>query len=347
MKKGIFIISLLLFVIGINNSCYAAPTTLDFATMKSILEELQISKSDTSISAMVEKFNAWITYQTQDLNKDFDLGNILFYKSAGELNTLKFLIVNMGRGSDDLQHLYIDTSQPYYSNNIWTSWKKNTSSGAIVGVNTNGVFSVWYCVESKVDLLGGIYIDNDSYGKMKPGYTNNNSALYLNYAVTYPGGLIYAKTQSYGYNTYSLTHTYDVSSIMPTPTPTATPTVTPTPTPSGGGSTPSGTDLTPVIGKLDKTNKNLEEIKNNIPTSGDIEKATTEGTIKGNTTYWGNSGDVNNYDSEKEVKDIIDNTISSVSGEMSKIEAIKILEDAENQFWNRFKISGNPRNGGI
>lgn len=345
MKKGIFIISLLLFVIGINNSCYAAPTTLDTTTMKSILEELEITKTDQNIQAMVEKFNAWITYQTQDLKKDFDLGNILFYKSAGELNTLKFLIVNMGRGADDLQHLYIDTSETNYSNYKWVSWQKNTTTGAITGVNTNGYFDVWYCVESKVDLLGGIYINNDSYGKMKGGYKNNNSALYLNYAVAYPGALIFAKTPSYGYNTYSLTHTYDVSTIMPTPTPT--PTATPTPIPSGGGSTSGGTDLTPVIGKLDETNKNLEEIKNNIPTSGDIEKATEEGTVKGNETYWGNSGDVNDYDSEKEVKDIIDNTISSVSGEMSKIEAIKILEDAENQFWNRFKISGNPRNGGI
>lgn len=347
MKKGIFIISLLLFVIGINNSCYAAPKHVNTTTMKSILEELEITKTDENIEAMVEKFNAWIDYQTQDLAKDFDLGNILFYKSNGEANILKFLIVNMGRGSEELEHLYIDTTYiaAYYSNNIWSSWKKNTVTGAITGVNTDGYFNVWYCIESQVNMLGGNHINHQDYGRMKGGYTNNNSALYLNYAVAYPGALIFAKTPSYGYSTYSLTHTYDVSTIMPTPTPT--PTATPTPTPSGGGSTSGGTDLTPVIGKLDETNKNLEEIKNNIPTSGDIEKATEEGTVKGNETYWGNSGDVNNYDSEKEVKDIIDNTISSVSGEMSKIEAIKILEDAENQFWNRFKISGNPRNRGI
>lgn len=189
--------------------------------------------------------------------------------------------------------------------------------------------------------------------ELKRGYKlEGTSGVYLtNAVINNTGNQFFGYTTEYGYDVYALTHTYDVSTIMPTPTPTptATPTstATPTPTPSGGGSTSSDTDLTPVIGKLDETNKNLEEIKNNIPTSGDIEKATEEGTVKGNETYWGNSGDVNDYDSEKEVKDIIDNTINSVSGEMSKIEAIKILEDAENQFWNRFKISGNPRNGGI
>lgn len=335
MKKGIFIISLLVFIFG-KNVIFASTQTgylIDSETMAKVIENLSLSYSEEEISGLVYKYNEWARNYKETV--EFTLKNVAFFKLS---NNLYFTVSN-ATFNDELPYMYIFSygNNTNYSTTIneFVSWKYDTNN-KINGANTNKL-KYWQLTTSNYTE----YKNTISLAKNKTDTIKSESIYIPDIVVFVPTYAVYGCTGTYGYKTYFLENYIEIDTgiIIPTPTPTTTPT-------PGGGST-GGTDLTPIIGKLDETNKNLEEIKTNIPTSGDIEKATTEGTIKGNETYWGNSGDVNDYDSEKEVKDIIDNTISGVSGEMSKIEAIKILEDAENQFWNRFKVSGNPRNGGI
>lgn len=327
MKKGIIILNILLIIMLFTNSTIFGATQnghlMDNETMKKVTEKLNLTYSEEEINGLTYQFNEWSrNYYEQN---EFSLKNIAFFKTK-ENGQLMFLLSN-ATFSNTLPYLYIFSygTNTNYSTTIekFVDWKKDTS-GKITGANTENI-KYW-------TLLTNTYTENTakiSLNKTKIDTIKAETITIPDIVTFIKTYTVYAYTGAYGYKTYFLNNyvEIDTGTIIPsqTPTPTATP-------------IPSGTtDLSPIIGKIDETNKNLEEIKNNIPTSGDIEKATTEGTIKGNETYWGNSGDINNYDDQKQAEDLINNTLNNVSGEIEKIEVIKILEDSEKQFWNRFK----------
>lgn len=108
-----------------------------------------------------------------------------------------------------------------------------------------------------------------------------------------------------------------------------------------GETIPPNVDLSEIEGKLDDVNTNLENIKDKIPTSGDIENAVEQG----NKDYW---GDVNEDDTNGELGNIIDDVQNSMQDSLTENEIFGTLEKAEEGFLNLiggeaddFKISWN------
>lgn len=334
MKKGIIILNILLIIMLFTNSTIFGATQsghlMDDETMKKVAQKLNLNYTDEEITGLTYQFNEW-SRNCYEQN-EFSLKNIAFFKLK-ENGQLMFLLSN-ATFSDTLPYIYIFSygNNTNYSTTIeqFVDWKKDTS-GKITGANTENI-KYWTLLKSTyTENTGKISLNKTKIDTIKAEIiTIPDIVTFVN---TYT---VYAYTGNYGYKTYFLNNyvEIDTGAIIPTPSPTPAPTSTP------GSSSAGGTDLTPVIGKIDETNKNLEEIKNNIPTSGDIASATT----KGNENFWGNSGDINKYDDQKQAEDLINNTLNNVSGEIEKIEVIKILEDSEKQFWNRFKKpSGTPK----
>ena len=106
---------------------------------------------------------------------------------------------------------------------------------------------------------------------------------------------------------------------------------------SGGNTGTTNVDLSKVENGIKDINNNIENIKDKIPTSGDIKKATTSGVINGNNEYWGTSGDLNGEKEQEEIKNIINDAMENVSGELSKNQVFKALESAEKGFFDLFK----------
>ena len=98
---------------------------------------------------------------------------------------------------------------------------------------------------------------------------------------------------------------------------------------TGGNTGTTNVDLSKVENGIKNINSNLENIEDKIPTSGDIESATTNGVIDGNNEYWGVSGDLNGEQQQQDIKNGINELINSFSGELNNNNIFQLLELAE------------------
>lgn len=89
------------------------------------------------------------------------------------------------------------------------------------------------------------------------------------------------------------------------------------------------TGITNINQNIDKTNEKLDEISGKIPTSGEIKDATKNGVINGNTSYWGDSEDLNGDNQETQIENGINDILADFSGDLGNNSIFKILEIAE------------------
>ena len=130
----------------------------------------------------------------------------------------------------------------------------------------------------------------NTYGSINKGYNmQGTTGIYTSYAVAYDGSnAFFGKTSQYGYNTYTITHFYDSSSLNPSEPDTPD---NPESGDTGGGGTITPdysqdldniqtgiTDINNNIGetnnKLDNISGELSNINNNLTTVPDISDTT-------------------------------------------------------------------------
>lgn len=321
IKKGTLFLSILLLILILGTSSFATTQNgylMDNETMAKVIENLSLSYSEEEISGLVYRYNEWARSYKETV--EFTLKNVAFFKLS---NNLYFTVSN-ATFNDELPYMYVFSygNNTNYSTTIneFASWKYDANN-KINGANTNKIKYWQLTTNNYTEYTNTINLDKKSIN------TDKSEKIYIPDIVVFVSTyVVYGYTGTYGYKTYFLENYIEIDTgiIIPTPTPTATPT-------PGGGST-GGTDLTPIIGKLDETNKNLEEIKNNIPTSGDIEKATEEG----NKNYWGDSKKMNEGEYENQIQDGINNSVEEISENLEKNKIFKSIAIAEQKIIDLF-----------
>ena len=322
IKKGTLFLSILLLILILGTISFATTQSgylIDNETMTKVIENLGLSYSEEEINGLTYRYNEWARNYRKTV--EFTLKNVAFFKIS---NNLYFTVSN-ATFNNELQYMYIFSygQNTNYSTTIseFSSWKYNTSN-KINGANTNKIKYWKLSTNDYTEYTDTISLDKKSVN------TDKSEKIYIPDIVVFVSTyVVYGYTGTYGYKTYFLENyiEIDTGTIIPTPTPT------PGGGSTGGGST-GGTDLTPVIGKLDETNKNLEEIKNNIPTSEDIKKATEEG----NKNYWGDSEKMNESDYENQIKNGVNDSMEEISENLEKNKIFKSIAVAEQKIIDLF-----------
>lgn len=322
--KTIFLATITLILIFGTTSCVFAKEYVTENDMKNILIALgKETITNDDISAYAYQFNNFLTNYNETNNNIVSMLNISFFIESNSNNIL--FVISNGTFSDTLPYIYIDFDK--YNNYSllygFESWKKNNNN-EIIEVNYSP-YNYYILYTNKVSALS-----RSQYGYLESIPTSiQPEQVTLSKCATFVKTFtVMGKTKNYGYKAYFLNNYVEIESLKPTPEPD--------PDPQPSGDTPTSgekTDLTKIENKIDETNKNLEDIKNKIPTSGDI----AAGTVKANEEYWGNSGDLNPDKTGEDIKDVINNTMDNISGELSKNEIFKTLESAEQGFFDLFK----------
>lgn len=322
--KTIFLSVITLILIFGTTSCVLAKEYVTKNDMKNILNALEKENiTNDDISAYAYQFNNFLTNYNETNNNIASMLNISFFVESGA-NNIIFVISN-GTFSNTLPYIYIDFDK-YSSNSLlygFESWKKDNNNNNI-GFNYS-TYNYYTLYTNKVSTRTRSEYD---YLASIPTSIQPEQVTLSKCATFVKTFTVMGHTKKYGYKSYFLNNYVEIESLKPTPEPD--------PNPQPSGDTPSSgekTDLTKIENKIDETNKNLEDIKNKIPTSGDI----ATGTIKANEEYWGNSGDLNPDKTGEDIKDVINNTMDNISGELSKNEIFKTLETAEQGFFDLFK----------
>lgn len=324
IKKRTLFLSMLLLILILGTTSFATTQSgylMDNETMTKVIGRLGFANlNEEQINGMTYWYNEWARSYRETV--EFTLKNVAFFKNSGNL----CFTVSNATFNNELPYMYIHSygNNTNYSTTVneFISWKYDTNN-KINGVNTNKL-KYWQLTTSNYTE----YTNTISLTRNKTDTIKSESIYIPEVVVFIPTYTVYGSTGEYGYKTYFLNNYIEIDTGTIIPTPTPTPTTTPTP---GGGST-GGTDLTPVIGKLDETNKNLEEIKNNIPTSGDIEKATEEA----NKNYWGDSQKMNESDYENQIKNGINSSMGEISENLEKNKIFKSIAIAEQKIIDLF-----------
>lgn len=332
-QKTIFLSTLLLILILGTTSLGATVedqnTSLDNRwlgkeSMRNILEKLNIETTEEQIISNTYQFNEW--FRTIE-DETITIKNILFFKNTTTTDKLSWVIGN-GSFSNTLDYIYMEPNGEMLRMSTFKNWTYNEND-SITGVNKENITRYYISSNSVSSTVSGAY----SQLPFSSTVEEINSDGILSAIPTY---VVYAKTEEFGYKTYFLTSTYELVISEP-----QNPTESGDNSESGdvGDGTGGNTNYPNYNEKLDNiqtgignVNNNLENIQQNMPTSGDIAGATTQG----NKDYWGNSEDLNGENQEELIEDKVDELIENVSGDLNKNEIFGILQTYENKLFGSF-----------
>lgn len=101
---------------------------------------------------------------------------------------------------------------------------------------------------------------------------------------------------------------------------------------TGGGSGGEGTTTPDYSEDLNEIKNELNNIKENIPTSGEIAGATTQG----NKDFWGNKDEMSEEDYENQISDGINDSMDQITGELEQNEVFNSIAIAEQKIIDLF-----------
>ena len=244
--------------------------------------------------------NQYMKYYIENIDSTIKAYNVCFAKPFyyGNNYQLNMYITN-GTYSDTLKYMYIWYN---YQTNYHTVYLVNqmngTSSPSLdYGMQFGGIKeTTYYTTTANANTPATILRTNEDSYTNSSLYLKNLVAPYQTYTVvSTPAGYVY----------YFLENTYEFSGTDE----------------SGDVSGDTSGDNTDITERLDKISNDLGRIEEKIPTSGDIQQATTAGVTSGLTDYFGGSGDANFEDKQY------------TSGEVLEKIDFKPIENPNANFW--------------
>lgn len=278
----------------------ATDTFFGVDTMVDVLNKLELPYDDTTKIQWTYYVNQYMKYYIENIDSTIKAYNVCFAKPFyyGNNYQLNMYITN-GTYSDTLKYMYIWYN---YQTNYHTVYLVNqmngTSSPSLdYGMQFGGIKeTTYYTTTANANTPATILRTNEDSYTNSSLYLKNLVAPYQTYTVvSTPAGYVY----------YFLENTYEFSGTDE----------------SGDVSGDTSGDNTDITERLDKISNDLGRIEEKIPTSGDIQQATTAGVTSGLTDYFGGSGDANFEDKQY------------TSGEVLEKIDFKPIENPNANFW--------------
>lgn len=268
-------------------------------TVTSILDKLQITYTDTTKVSFTYYVNKYMKYYIENINNTVKAVNVCFTVDANYTNLV--MLIGNGTFSDTLNYLCITAISKstcdkfdgwtYDSNGNIQTYKTSNLDYAIISSNEVTRYN------GKPRIYGG------------RSQVTSNVLNYPKVVAPLKTYTIASYTAETGYSYYFLDNIYEFSKSGDSNGDTS------------GDSSGDKSDLAMTNELITKINAQVEEINKKIPTSGDIQQATTAGVTSGLTNYFGGSGDANFEDKKY------------TSGEILEKIDFKPIENPNANFW--------------